>query len=173
MRKIHVPIAATALALMVIAGPAAGMQRSADGALAMAPPPDQIERAAELKLQAEALFPQPKQWKKAVRLLEQSAALRSASDPEAYTCLIYAGRIKAAIGDNSGARVTLAKAAEQALARGAVIDAANAYIDAAHAAVQERNAVLAQQFLDKASLLSESPYISVAQRSLLKSRLPA
>jgi tetratricopeptide (TPR) repeat protein len=172
MSKTRVMIT-TAITLLVVAGPAAGIQKSADGALAMAPPPDRIERAAELKLEAEALFPQPRQWKKAVRLLEQSAALRSASDPEAYTCLIYAGRIKAALGDNAGARVTLEKAAEHALARGAIVDAANAYIDAAHAAVQERDAQVAQQFLDRASLLADSPLLSVAQRTLLKSRLPA
>jgi tetratricopeptide (TPR) repeat protein len=135
-----------------------------------APDPD---RAAQLRQQAEELFSQPKQWKKAVRLLEESASLREASDPEAYECLIYAGRIRAAMGDPSGARESLEKAGEHAMARGALVEAANAFIDAAHAAVALKDARGAQDLVDRARLLADSPLLSLEQRSGLKARLAA
>ncbi|HSJ31252.1 MAG TPA: hypothetical protein VK933_07445 [Longimicrobiales bacterium] len=129
------------------------------------------ERAAQLHAQAEALFSQPKQWKKAVRLLEQSAELRGAEDPEAYDCLVYAGRIRAAIGDFRAARSNMLKAADHAMARGAVIDAANALIDAAHAAVELKDARDARDLVERAELLTASPLLSMEQRARLRARL--
>jgi hypothetical protein len=171
MRTTRFAAALAAVTVLAIGAPASAMQQASLGGVGMAPPPDRTERAQELQERAEALFSQPKQWKRAVRMLEQSAELREATDPDAYTCLIYAGRIKAALGDMSGARLSLEKAAEQALARGAVVEAANALIDAAHAAVGERDARLAQEFMDKALLLSESPLLSMDQRTLIRNRL--
>jgi len=135
--------------------------------------PPEADRAAELKRNAEALFSQPKQWKKAVKMLEESAALRSPNDPEAYTCLLIAGRIRAGLGDMRGARAALEKAAEQALARGAVLDAANAYIDAAHAAIAQKDAAGARSLIEAAQLLSGSPMLTVSQRSRLLARIQA
>jgi tetratricopeptide (TPR) repeat protein len=173
MKTTRIGIALAAVTVLAIAAPATGLQGEAVGAPAMAPPPDKADRAAELRQQAEALFSQPKQWKKAVRLLEKSAALRDAGDPEGYMCLLYAGRIKAALGDAAGARATLQKAAEHALARGALVDAANAYVDAAHAAVEAKEVKLAQEFVEKARLLSDSPLLTVAQRTMIRGRIPA
>lgn len=143
------------------------------GAEAAAGPDPEPNKAEQLRDEAEALFSQPRQWKKAVRLLEQSAALREADDAEAYDCLIYAGRIRAAIGDLAGARLNLEKAAAHALARGEIVDAANALIDAAHAAVALRDARGARDLVERASLLTQSPLLSLHQRNLLQSRLAA
>lgn len=140
----------------------------ADQPAAAVPDPD---RAAQLREQAEALFSQPKQWKKAVRLLEQSAELRGADDAQAYDCLVYAGRIRAAIGDFSAARSNLIKAADHAMARGAIIDAANALIDAAHASVALKDASGARDLVERATLLTASPQLSMEQRAVLKARL--
>ena len=140
----------------------------ADQPTAVVPDPD---RAAQLREQAEALFSQPRQWKKAVRLLEQSAELRSADDAQAYDCLLYAGRIRAAIGDFGGARSALLKAADHAMARGAIIDAANALIDAAHASVELKDATGVRELVARATLLTASPQLSVEQRTALKERL--
>ena len=158
-----------ALLSWMLAVPAIADQ-GADGAIRATPEPD---RAEELRNRAESLFSEPKQWKKAVRLLEKSAELREANDPEAYECLMYAGRIRAALGDLRGARIALEKAAAHALARGEVVDAANAFIDAAHAAAGLKDRVGAQALVDRATLLTQSPLLSVQQRSILEARISA
>lgn len=143
------------------------------GAEAAARPAPEPDKAGQLRAEAEALFSQPKQWKKAARLLEQSAALRDAGDAEAYDCLIYAGRIRAALGDLQGARLALEKAAAHALARGEIVDAANAFIDAAHAAAALKDARGARDLVERATLLTQSPLLSLHQRNLLQSRIAA
>ena len=82
-----------ATAAFLAAGPVLADQ-GAQSRVDVNPEPD---RAEQLQAEAEALYGEPTQWKKAVRLLEESAELRDADDPEAYQCLIYAGRIQAAI----------------------------------------------------------------------------
>jgi hypothetical protein len=173
MKANRIGLAAAAAALLTAAVPLAADQ---DGEVvarledARTTPPD---RADQLKAEAEALFSQPKEWKRAVRLLVMSADLRSADDPEAYDCLLFAGRIGVAVGDLRGARVSLERAAAHALARGAIVDAATAYIDAAHTAVEMKDAHGAQELVDKAALLVKSPLLSAEQRSMLKARLNA
>lgn len=125
----------------------------------------------ELRTQAEALFSQPKQWKRAARLLEQSAHLRAADDPDGYVCLLMAGRLRHAIGDHGAARQNLEQAAEQALSRGAVVDAANALIDAAHIAVVQKDVDAAAAFVERARLLSGSPLLTDVQRNALSRRI--
>lgn len=167
--KWTVAVASAALALGAM--PTMAMQ---DTRIAMAAPePPAVERADELKAQAEALFSQPKRWGKAMRLLEESASLRAASDAAAYDCLVLAGRIAYAIGDTSGALDNLRKAAEHALARGAVMEAANAYIDAAHVAKASRDAALMKDLFERAQLLTTSPLLSQEDRAILANRLKA
>lgn len=158
-----------ALLALVSAAPAFAGQ----GGTAMTRAEPDPDKAEQLRDEAESLFSEPKQWKKAVRLLEQSAELRDAADPEAYDCLMYAGRIRAALGDFKGARQSLEKAAAQALARGGVVDGANALIDAAHAAAGQKDVVGAQALVDRAELLMQSPLLSVEQRTSLRSRIAA
>jgi tetratricopeptide (TPR) repeat protein len=130
-------------------------------------------RAQELYRQAEDLLSHPKHWRRAVRLFEQSAQLRESSDPGIYACLVYAGRMRAGIGDYSGALAALERAGDSALGRGAVVDAAQAYIDAAHAAVELGRIREARELVDRATLLSESPLLSAAQKGAIMSRLEA
>jgi hypothetical protein len=172
MKTNRIGLAAAAVAVLVVAAPAvADQDYERNTAVAISTPPTKAEKAAELKREAEALFSQPKQWRKAIRLLERSASLRDANDPEGYMCLLYAGRIRAAIGDTEGARTVLEKAAGQALARGSVVEAVTAYIDAAHAAVAARDAAGARELVAKATLLAESPLLSAQDRSFIQARL--
>ncbi|MHB1168601.1 MAG: hypothetical protein ACYC28_04895 [Longimicrobiales bacterium] len=136
-------------------------------------PEASVTRAERLQEQAEALFEKPKQWKKAQRLLVESAELRDASDVEGYTCYMLAGRLAAALGDNEEARESLEEAGEHALARGAVVDAASAFIDAAHAAARSGDAVATKELMERAKLLANSPLISPEERSALEHRLRA
>jgi hypothetical protein len=131
------------------------------------------DRARALRMKAEDLYSQPKQWKKAARLLEQSAQLREANDPDTYTCLMYAGRLRAAVNDLPAARANLEKAAAHAIARGAVVEAAHALIDAAHVASAEKDIVAARELVRRASLLSESPLLSAEQKNVINARLKA
>ena len=129
------------------------------------------ERAKLLRAKAEALFDQPNEWRKAARLLEESAKLRTADDPEAYDCLLYAGRIRASMGDFDAAKGLLERAAEHALARGAVMDAAQAYVDAAFSAKAGLNSTAAAALIEKARLLTNSPLLSQDQRQNLLERI--
>jgi tetratricopeptide (TPR) repeat protein len=165
--KMTIAIAAVAVFAGAVPGFAKQMETSA---MAVDPTPN-ADKARELRLQAEALFSQPKQWRKAVKLLEQSAELRPASDPEAYTCLLYAGRIQASIGDLAGAQKNLEKAAEIALARGAVMEAAHAYVDAAHVAASTKMVDRAKDLLERATLLRDSPLLSAEQKHILSVRI--
>ena len=135
------------------------------------PPNRNLDKARELRAQAEALFSQPRQWRKAARLLEESARLRDASDADGYMCLLYAGRIEAALGDLTGARENLEKAAAHAIARGSLVEAAHAYIDAAHVAADAKQIDAAKTLIERASLLAQSPLLTAEQKAGLNSRL--
>jgi tetratricopeptide (TPR) repeat protein len=155
---------------VVAASPVLGMQGSdpALGVASMAPPPD---RADALRAEAEALYSQPSKWRRAVRLLEQSAQLRTAADPDAYACWTYAARLRSQLGDYGGARESLERAADHALARGAVLDAAHAYIDAAHAAIRGRQFEQAKVLVGRAELLATSPQLAADEAAQITARL--
>ncbi|HEX6135756.1 MAG TPA: hypothetical protein VFZ24_17410 [Longimicrobiales bacterium] len=173
MRSRRIGLVAAAAAVLAGAVPGAAVQDGDIAALVPASPPTDPGKAAQLRRDAQELFSQPTQWKKAVRMLEESAALRPGSDAEAYDCLMYAGRIRAALGDMRAARTDFEKAAAQALARGDVVEAAHAYIDAAHTAVALKDARGARQLVDSATLLVESPLLPEVERTRLKARLNA
>lgn len=162
----------TAAAVVSAAAPAMAVQND-DRAVSVATAPPDVDKARELRAQAEALFSEPRQWRKAARLLEQSAALRDASDADGYTCLLYAGRIRAALGDLTSARQNLEKAATQALMRGALVEAAHAYIDAAFVAAEAREVESARAFMERAKLLSDAPLLNAEQKLSLMVRLAA
>ena len=164
-------MAIATVAVFAGALPASAKQFAAE--TRMYDPTPKADKARELRAQAEALFTQPNKWRKAARLLEQSAALRDANDPEAYSCLMYAGRIQASLGDNASARTNLEKAAAHALARGSLVEAAHAYIDAAHVAAAEKQFAIAKDLVARATLLSESPLLSAEQKKMIGIRLAA
>jgi len=128
------------------------------------PGPVDVARAKQLRARAEALFENPKNWRKAARLLEASAEYRAADDAEAYDCLVSAGRIRAALEDYDDSERPFKAAADHALARGAVLDAAQAYLFAAHAAKADSDMKTAHELVEKARLLSNSPLLSATQR---------
>jgi hypothetical protein len=166
--------AGMAVAVAAIAGTAPAVHAEQEIVIAALDTPDdeRLDRARVLREQAEALFSEPRQWRRAARLLERSADLRTDTDPEAYTCLLTAGRIRAAIGDDAGAQQALQRAGAHAAARGAVHDAATAWVDAAFAAAKHGNADAAKNLFARAELLLESPALNETQRDALRQRLP-
>jgi tetratricopeptide (TPR) repeat protein len=164
---------AAAVAVIGATVPASAMQNNDVVTVSRTTPNRNLDKARELRAQAEALFSQPRQWRKAVRLLEESARLREASDPDAYMCLLYAGRIEAALGDLAGARENLEKAAAQAMARGSLVEAAHAYIDAAHVAADAKQIDAAKVLIERATLLAQSPLLTAEQKAGLNTRLPS
>ncbi len=159
-------------AMLVLSG--AAVEAQADYAMAAPRKAEApVTRADKLKQEAESMFSTPKQWKKAQRLLVESAEMRDATDAEAYTCYMLAGRLAAVLGDNDDARESLRKAAEHALARGAIVDAATAFIDAAHAAARVGDADEVESLMQRAELLANSPLISEQDRTAIEHRLRA
>lgn len=136
-------------------------------------PEASVTRADKLKQEAESLFGTPKQWKKAQRLLIESAEIRDATDEDAYTCYMMAGRLAAVLGDNDAAHEALESAAEHALARGALVDAASAFIDAAHAAARAGNRDAVEELVERASLLASAPRLTDQERAAIRHRLDA
>jgi hypothetical protein len=160
---------ATVVAALAASAPVMAVQNDAGATSTMSAPP--ADRAEALRQKAESLFSQPRHWGRAARLLEQSAQLRSASDPDAFVCLMFAGRLRAGTGDFEGARVALEKAAVHAAARGALLDAAHAWIDAAHAAVEGQDMERAVALAERAQLLSGSPLLSASQVEQITRRI--
>src|SRR5688500_8660364 len=77
-------------------------------------------------------------WRDAARLYRRSAEFRAAEDPRGSHSLTEAAALAYAVGDRSGARTDLARAAERALARGDLRSAALAYLDAAWIAQEQK-----------------------------------
>jgi hypothetical protein len=84
-----------------------------------------------------------------------------------------AGGLRASRGELAAALVNYQRAAEQALSRGAVVDAANAMIDAAHVAVQARQPGQAQELVERARLLASSPQLTAEQSGQIIRRIRA
>lgn len=156
---------------VVTAGVFAAVLMMPAGVEASVPVRENVKKARELRAQAEALFDQPKEWRKVARLMEESAMLRSADDPEKYECLLYAGRTRANLGDMKSAQRLLGQAAEAALARGAVVEAAQAYVDAAFSAQAAKDVLAAATFAEKARVLATSPLITEQERVSVISRV--
>ena len=102
----------TTLMVLTFAAAASAMTADAQAApmqvfpqMAADSPVDQrLERANALQKEAEALFSDERQWKRAAGLMEESAELRSDSDPKAYQQMAYAARLRWAAGDRNGAK---------------------------------------------------------------------
>lgn len=143
---------------------------SVQGAVPAKREPD-VVRARELRAAAEALFENPREWRRAARLMEASAKMRPAEDAEAYACLRYAANVRVALGEHRHARRLLERAAAHALARGAVLDAADAYIAAAVSAAEQGNAAEATRLAEKVRLLALSPLLTPEQSRAVTARL--
>jgi hypothetical protein len=108
---------------------------------------------------------------RAARLHEQSAALRSADDPQTAKSLRSAAANWYYYGDRSRARDDMEHAARQAMARGDVMTAANAYVDAAVIAAELGQAARVADLGRKGEILISSPLLTPEQRTALRDRV--
>lgn len=126
------------------------------------------------KLDAEALSYEQNDWaqlKKAARLREAAADLRTADDPDGVVSLYWAARDRYYSSDAKGARVLMEQAGERALAMGDVLNAATAFTEAAYICADIRDGERMRTLASRAKLLANSPQLSIEQRSQLLTRL--
>lgn len=110
-------------------------------------------------------------WGRAAGLREKAAGLRSAADPLAFKSLQTAALIRHALNQRTDALHLMRRAADQALARGDVFNAAAAYANAAFLAAELRDADRAQASMEQSLLLAQSPLLTAPQREWLLQRV--
>jgi hypothetical protein len=110
-------------------------------------------------------------WGDAARLHRRSAQLRPAEDPLGFRCLKEAAALAYASSERSVARADMAKAAEQALARGALGAAALAYLDAAWIAQEQNNPRQVWELGHRAEMLADSPLLDPFDRATILQRI--
>lgn len=130
-----------------------------------------IVTANELHERAAALYETPARWREAAHILRQECELRSVDDPQAFGCFDMSAKLFFYVGDLTDARGMMAKAAEQALANGDVVQAANAYVNTAFIAQKQGNSSKLAAFRRKAELLASSPLLTAGQSSAIVDRL--
>jgi hypothetical protein len=110
-------------------------------------------------------------YRDAAGLHRRSAALRSADDPQGFHCLSEAAALAYAARDRSAARNDMARAAEQALARGDLRSAALAYLDGAWIAQEQNNRRQVWELGHRAELLAASPLLASSDRQAILGRI--
>jgi hypothetical protein len=160
------PPARTAPARPAVAAVADGPGAPPDGAT----PAEAARRAAELHQQAMDAGSVGK-WRRAAALHKRAAALHSAEDPRGARCLELAANFAYYGGDRPSARVLLETAADQALARGDLATAADAYLKAGLVARDLGDRPGEAAHARRAKLLAASPLLSEAQRAGITARI--
>jgi hypothetical protein len=133
---------------------------------------DAVQKAE--KLDAEALAVEQNDWgqlKKAARLREEAAGLRTPDDPAGTVSLYWAARDRYYSGDARTARVLMEQAADRALAMGDVLNAVTAYTEAAYICADIKDGDRMRTLATKARLLASSPLLTADQRYQLRNRL--
>jgi hypothetical protein len=133
---------------------------------------DAVQKAE--KLDAEALAVEQNDWsqlKKAARLREEAAELRTPDDPAGTVSLYWAARDRYYSGDPKTARVLMEQTADRALAMGDVLNAVTAYTEAAYICADIKEAERMRTLASKARLLANSPLLTAEQRYQLRNRL--
>lgn len=130
------------------------------------------DRADRLAAEARRLFPEPRSWPRAARLLERSARLRDVAHPDRSTAFLDAARIYVHTGALADARRAFEAAAEAASARGAVAEAAHALLDASIVAARTGDRTGAAELRERGALLARSPHLADSDRRRILSRLP-
>lgn len=126
------------------------------------------------KLDAEALSYEQSDWgqlRKAARLRELAAELRTPEDPAGTVSLYWAARDRYYSGDPKAARVLMEQAADRALAMGDVLNAVTAYTEAAYICADIKDGDRMRSLASKARLLANSPMLTAEQRFQLRTRL--
>ncbi|HUR95112.1 MAG TPA: hypothetical protein VMY76_11045 [Gemmatimonadales bacterium] len=129
-----------------------------------------VARADSLHLAAIAMSRTPGRWGDAARLHRQSAALRAPEDTMGYRCYWESAQLSYGKDDLSSARASMVKAAAQALARGDIVKAADAYADAAWLADQQHKPREVWKLGRQSEVLAVSPLLSREQREAILKR---
>ncbi|MDF1504238.1 hypothetical protein [Roseisolibacter sp. H3M3-2] len=111
------------------------------------------------------------QWRRSAELRERAAELRPATDVRAFESLQTAALVRHALAERGAAIVLMERAAERAMARGDVFNAATAYANLAFMTSEVRDVDRAREFVEKSTLLASSPLLSAPQREWLQTRL--
>lgn len=171
---------ALALSALVVFSPGAahgvaGAAPAPDAVIAVAAPGALVASPEAQRLFQEAftLFADRESWGKAARLFERSGELRAAEDPDRVTAYLLAARLYVHVGSLKEAQQSFATAAEAAGARGAVMEAAHAYLDGAMVAMMRGREGEAEAMVQKGELLSHSPHLDSGEKSAIRTRIPA
>lgn len=143
-----------ALALLMFVAPA-----HTDGLEIVANP-----EADRLAAEAYRLFENRSAWPRAARLLEQSADLREVADPRRSGTYLDAGRVYSHVRAHQDARRAFEAAGRAATDRGAIAQAAHAWLDAAIAAAKTGDRSGAETLLTRGTLLAASPHLAADER---------
>ncbi|MGZ8377398.1 MAG: hypothetical protein ACXW0Z_09160 [Gemmatirosa sp.] len=107
-------------------------------------------------------------WGKAAALREKAAGMRAPSDPRAFKDLEIAALVQHALEQRPAALALMERAADGALARGDVFNAASAYVNVAFLAHELRDVDRVRLYAEKSALLATSPLLSAPQREWLQ-----
>jgi hypothetical protein len=121
--------------------------------------------ADSMHASAVAVANDAKRWRDAARLHRESATLRTPGDSLGYRCLMMAANLSFGANDLASAQNDMAAAAAQAMARGDVEKAAQAYADAAWLANERKRPDEVRTFAGQAEVLASSPLLSGPQRN--------
>jgi hypothetical protein len=133
--------------------------------------PTAMPTADQLDQEAARLRDSTSEYARAVRLLEQSVALRRFDDPRAIQCLWWAAWFSYDRFDLPGARTFMEQAADRALAQHDLFAAANDEVDAGLIAQEDGNRAEVQRLGAKAVQLAWSPTLSTSERESILSRI--
>jgi Lon protease-like protein len=111
------------------------------------------------------------QLRRAAKLREQAAGLRTLSDPKAVASLYWAARDRYYGDDRLAGRRLMEQSAERALAIGDVVGAATALTEAAYISAELKDVERTRSLATKARLLALSPMLSEEQKAQLRARL--
>ncbi|MGZ8379598.1 MAG: hypothetical protein ACXW0Z_20420 [Gemmatirosa sp.] len=110
-------------------------------------------------------------WGKAAALREKAAGMRAPSDPLAFKGLETAALVRHALEQRPAALALMERAADRALARGDVFNAASAYANVAFMASELRDIDRVRLYAEKSALLATSPLLSAPERAWLQERV--
>lgn len=133
--------------------------------------PEATLRAEELEREARDLFSQPKKYGKASALLQEAATERVLGDPLRVKDLHLASYLAFYKGDKRRALELMTQAADEALAVGDVVVAADNYADAAFLAQEGKRPDAAVKLAKKSALLANSPLIDSKTRAGILARV--
>ena len=155
-------LAGVLLATLALPAPAAAQYRLP--ALVTTAKADSLHDAAVAMVAAH-------RWRDAAALHRRSAGLRGDDDSLGFRCLNEAAALAYALGDRTRARTDLAAAAEQALSRGELKEAAMAYLDAAWIAQEQAKPRQVWELGHRAELLADSPLLARSDRTAILQRI--